>query len=356
MTIRLTPHVEFLEASEVPSKIQNLARDLKNVKIGMAYVKTKGFRLFAKSLNLTSSRSFSKAKLRMKFVVGMSEGQYITDCEPLRQLMRLRKELGRESARLQIRYINNARFHPKMFLLTGRKNGGLLVGSSNITQGGLGNNKEANLFLAAERSYNAIQNADSFFNSLWKDADKLTEQKLKTYEKDKDKYEKTSSKRAKGKLPVSELPSQPTPKKEEMLLLVDGDEYPLNRVRSYCTECGRPIPIATRWLNYFVCSNHPGNPHILTRKRKAKINIKYSGHQIKDVNNIEGTCCKKLRGGLVCGQHFSLEPDFSHQICRRCYEERKKEKRPCSKIPPRAKAIESFFYDVQKDKIFSDHK
>jgi len=345
--------VEFLEAAEISSKIHHLSLSFTNIRIGMAYIKKKGFHSFANSLNLTSSRSLSRTKFQIQLLVGLSERQYITDYEPLQKLMMVKKGLEKHPERLQIRYYNDTRFHPKMFILTNKRSAVLLVGSSNLTQGGLERNKEANLLLEAEGSHAAIQNAVDFFDRLWDKADLLTQHRLKTYAQDKDKHDKTKSKPVQGRLPKSRMPSHPIPKKDDLRLIVEGNEYQLGRIHSYCTECGRPTAIPPKWLTYWRCEKHGQSHYILKRKRKTRINIEYSGRQIKDVKRIEGTCLQKGKDGVACGLRFSLESDLSHQICRQCYERRRIKKQPCSRIPRTREIDESFFYDVRKDVILA---
>lgn len=350
--MEVTPHVEFLEARDLPPKIRALSSDLTNGKIAMAYVRLKGFQLLAKSLHLTSTREFRNTGLRLKFLVGLSEKQFVTDHEPLQHLVHVRAELGADSQRLQIRYFNDPRFHPKMFMFTGGKRAALLIGSSNITKGGLGGNKEANLLLEEETDYVAMQNATDFFDQLWDRARKLTKKALVVYKQDKEEYKKTKPTGfGLGRLPRGGLPLGPFPKKEELHLYIEGVRYPLSKVHSYCSECGRSTPIPGKWLKWWKCSDH-GEGHFVLRKRaKTETNLVYSGRKIRGIRKVEGECLYKLKDGTICGERFSLVPDFSHQICRRCFEKRKLERKPCARIPRTQDLSESLFYDTNKRNI-----
>jgi HKD family nuclease len=333
--------------------MKQLCRDFVDIKIAMAYIKKKGFLIFSKSLNLHSPKAFSHTNFRVKLLVGLSETHYTTDHEPLRQLLHVRNDLGQMSKRLQIRYIPDSRFHPKMILLANRKKTALIIGSSNITQGGLRNNKEANLLLEAATYYPAIQNANTYFDWLWNHSDKLTDEILEIYAEDKEQFGKNKSEHNKGRLPRNRLPTGPIPKKEELMISIDQTEYPISEVAGHCRNCGKITLIPEKWLEYWHCEQHPGNQSILTKRKGAEIDLKLSGHETKDVEIIEGICNKKLRDRTICCKRFDLTADFTHQICSRCYDKRKKERKPMYRIPPRADYRDSFFYDVGKDRIFA---
>ena len=354
LPVEVIPHVKFLEANDLPSGIRHLSLELTNIKIAMAYIKRRGFRLLARSLNLTSTREFLNSGLRIKFLVGLSERQFITDYEPLQQLIRAKTKLGSESKRLQIRYYNDTKFHPKMFILTNGKRTALLIGSSNITEGGLKNNKEANLLLEAEIDYNAVQNANGFFDQLWMHAHQFTKKELEIYKQDKEKYQKTKPPTIQsGRLPKGGLPSRPIPKIKELYLFIEDIQYPLSKIHSYCTECGRPTPIPQKWLKWWKCERHGQGRYILRKKADTKIHLAYLDRRVKGIRKVEGECLYKKKDGTICGAHFSLDADFSHQICRRCYERRRKERKPCSRIPRTLNLDESFYYDTYKKMILA---
>jgi len=346
------PHVEFLEACDLLPKIRDLSLALTNGKIAMAYMRRKGFQLLLKPLHLTSSREFRNSGVRLKFLVGLSERQFITDYEPLEQLLRVRTKLGGDSRRLQIRYYNDPRFHPKMFIFTSGKSAALLIGSSNITKGGLEGNKEANLILEETTEHVAIQNANEFFDQLWDRAKKLTQKALEVYRQDKKEYEKARPSGPElGRLPMGDLPRGPFPKKEELNLYIEGVRYPLSKVHSYCSECGRRTPIPHKWLKWWRCEKHGEGRFILRKRAKTETSLAYSGRRIRGIREVEGECLYKLKEGTICRERFSLAPDFSHQICRQCFEKRRRERRPCARIPRTQDLSESLFYDTCKSNI-----
>ena len=154
-------------------------------------------------------------------------------------------------------------------------------------------------------------------------------------------------------MPPSRLPGTPILKEEELTIRVNEKEYPLSQVSSYCNNCKTLLPIPEKWLRYWQCTSHPGNQSILSRKRRIEIDLNVPKGEMKDVEKIEGICRKKSRTGITCDNYFDLTADFSHRICRKCYEERKRKNEPRYKIPFRADHKDGFFYDVRRDKIYA---
>lgn len=357
MPISLIPHVDFLQSFDISNKISKLCKDFPNVKVAVAYVKKKGFDSLSNSMCLLSKDEFISANLRIKFIVGLSESHFTTDYEPLQKLLDFKEGLHNEAHKIELRYIPDSRFHAKMFVFNGDNKSAILVGSSNITQGGLKNNSEANLLLEADSWYPAIKNANSYFDWLWQHSLPLTSTVLMTYKEDKEQGPISVSKN-KGRLPKSLLPktkagSDFVPKNQELTIWVDGNEYPLSQIAGQCNKCGKLLPIPDKWLQYFVCSEHAGNQIILRKKRGSEINLKASGAEMKDVSSIGSICRKRKKDGDVCGTFFNLEADFSHQICSRCYDNRKAENKPRYKIPPREDYANSFFYDASRSQIYA---
>ena len=86
----------------------------------------------------------------------------------------LRDVLG--SPDLQIRYFTR-HFHAKMYLF----DDGALVGSSNLTDGGLIANREAMVHLDSEEDAEALDEVRALFTELWQSAHVLTPEALKRF-------------------------------------------------------------------------------------------------------------------------------------------------------------------------------
>jgi hypothetical protein len=77
---------------------------------------------------------------------------------------------------IRIRYYTD-RFHAKIYLF----DDAALVGSSNLTDGGLRSNREATVLLRAPDDAEIIQELRTIFNGLWEPAPVLTQHRLKTF-------------------------------------------------------------------------------------------------------------------------------------------------------------------------------
>jgi hypothetical protein len=86
---------------------------------------------------------------------------------------------ARNVPNLEIRYFTGRRFHAKNYI----SDEAALVGSSNLTDGGLRLNREAMISLDHEHDYDAIDDLRTFFSELWQFAEELTPEKLTTFER-----------------------------------------------------------------------------------------------------------------------------------------------------------------------------
>ncbi len=94
----------------------------------------------------------------------------ITTPEALRQAL--------ENPRVKIRYFTDAKFHTKLYIVDDIA----LVGSANLTDSGLKANRELSVLLRQDRD-EAFYALPGLFDELWNDADVLTEEVLREYEK-----------------------------------------------------------------------------------------------------------------------------------------------------------------------------
>jgi len=108
--------------------------------LAVAFVKTTGLRLIEKALGKTLAQGG-----RAEFIVGLDFHQ--TDAEVLRTLSGMKKDgvslfcygdPARPAPRL---------FHPKLYLVAGDETVTAVVGSSNLTEGGLEKNVEVNVLV-----------------------------------------------------------------------------------------------------------------------------------------------------------------------------------------------------------------
>ena len=84
---------------------------------------------------------------------------------------------------IKIKVYTKSGFHTKGYLFYRDNSKTLIVGSSNITQDALTKNKEWNVCVSSEALYTPIvEETEAEFESMWRDADELTEQWIANYE------------------------------------------------------------------------------------------------------------------------------------------------------------------------------
>jgi HKD family nuclease len=112
--------------------IAQLLRGAKRLDCVVAFAKTSGLGLILKELVKAL-----KAGLEARFAIGLDF--YLTEPELLRSLLKLS---GNHRLKLYISR-SSCTFHPKIYALSYGKGGTVLIGSANLTSGGLQNNYEA---------------------------------------------------------------------------------------------------------------------------------------------------------------------------------------------------------------------
>lgn len=86
--------------------------------------------------------------------------------------------LAFENDRVQVRYFTDAKFHTKLYII----DDAALVGSANLTSNGLQANRELSVVLRQDRDP-AFYALPRIFDELWNDADVLSEDILRQYER-----------------------------------------------------------------------------------------------------------------------------------------------------------------------------
>jgi len=319
--------VKFLKSYEITNHIRELASSSREIKIAVAYLKKSGIEAIKDALE-----SFIQKKGRLKVLVGLSE-QYITDPEALEELVHLQRRLLEKSEnRVQIRYYDKSDFHPKLLVFKGTNWMAIILGSSNLTGGGLSRNIEANILIASERvRYGPIKEIDEYFDVIWRKKDgfgpaSFTEKILKRYAYNKrvDQQTKKSRGHKKRLIPSTRFPRfkkkwQPVAK-ASFSLLVDGLSARGERVEAFCTKCERPVKVTKKWVDYWVCDKHRGKkvaqcPSPEEKGEKGGIIKLLIDNAEVDAKLIEKLCSRK-----GCEEHVDLTNDFYWLVCSRCYD------------------------------------
>jgi HKD family nuclease len=183
--------VYFLDANEVVRFINDELVKSQEVRIAVAFVNLNGL----KKINL---EKVDKAKI----VVGASISQGATEYRALGKL----EQLARTNKKVKVRVIDNPKFHPKLFIFKRNSYNTVIVGSSNLTEGGLQDNWEANLAIRFKRDNRESKEIESFFDRVFYAAEPLTRKFIENYRK---AYNKSTTKKPIirfNRMPVEETP------------------------------------------------------------------------------------------------------------------------------------------------------
>lgn len=100
--------------------------------------------------------------------------QYFNTPKSLRELLKLRN--------IETKIYTKEKFHTKGYMFKKEMNYTFVVGSSNLTQGALKENKEWNMRISSLENGELIKNVNAEFESLWMDAESLNEEWIREYE------------------------------------------------------------------------------------------------------------------------------------------------------------------------------
>jgi len=191
--------VRFLQSSQVLRELKGNLRECHSFKLAVAFLKKTGYDEIRSGL-LSLLKDHRPAEL----VVGISS-YGITDWEVLRDLLKLRRKYGN----LSVKYYNNEGFHPKLFIFESPGNSAnIILGSSNLTAGGVRKNIEANVLLRGTISEEVMANIFEFFKNVFGTAEKLKEAVVKRYRaisKRSRRSKQQSSREFRGKLAETPL-------------------------------------------------------------------------------------------------------------------------------------------------------
>lgn len=159
-----------------------MAKELRNsidkaetIKIAVAFLKEGGYKEVETSLNKALSNNKT-----VEFIVGACSNYHITDPQVLHELKLLEKNYDR----FKLGFFYKGDFHPKLFIFRKRSNVRVILGSSNLTSGGTGDNIEANMLIEGNNGEQLIKETLDFFdNEILGTSYKLTDEYIQYYEK-----------------------------------------------------------------------------------------------------------------------------------------------------------------------------
>ena len=154
----------------VECEVQTLLKRSENVSIAVAFLKNSGIELIKKGIEESKNNG-----TKISIVTGLDFG--ITDSESLRELL----DMG-----VNCNVVNDINFHPKMYIFeTGEDNATMIVGSSNLSKGGLSTNYEANIIVTGKVSESPIKDAIEYFSQIQLRSVQIDEKIIDLYAKSK---------------------------------------------------------------------------------------------------------------------------------------------------------------------------
>jgi HKD family nuclease len=139
---------------------QNISR-AKEAKFAVAFMKYSGFMLIEDAINKCLDEGSN-----IEFLVGLD----FRTTEP--KVLRLLKELSNKGYPVNCYCFSYPSFddtpvyHPKLYLLSGRENTIIALGSSNLTRGGLKNHVEVNVVITAYRNEEIVSDVYDLYSRL----------------------------------------------------------------------------------------------------------------------------------------------------------------------------------------------
>jgi HKD family nuclease len=130
-----------------------------SISIAVAFLKVSGLKIIIDSLV-----DAAKNGCTIEIICGLDFG--LTEPQALRELYELTSKYKKVSLLLASSKEHNVTFHPKFYLLKKGNNATILVGSANLTSGGLNSNFECSLLVRENITSEIFKQCISYFNSL----------------------------------------------------------------------------------------------------------------------------------------------------------------------------------------------
>ncbi|WP_135611126.1 phospholipase D-like domain-containing protein [Methanococcoides sp. AM1] len=162
--------IKFIDSisNDLNNEIPELFDSSDKVSIAVAFLKNSGLDLIKQSIKENTDTKIS-------IITGLDFS--ITDVEALRELL----DLG-----INCSIVHGTNFHPKLYIFENEDdNATIIVGSSNLSEGGFSTNYEANLMFTGKASESPIKNAIEYFKQLDSESVLLDDEIIKLYSENK---------------------------------------------------------------------------------------------------------------------------------------------------------------------------
>lgn len=165
--------VGFLKGSQVPKQLRDSMDFANKIRIAVAFLKEGGYVEIESSLVKAL-----KNNKNVEFIVGACPNYRITDPSVLEKL----QALENIHQNLTLRFFGENHFHPKLFIFERDDEIRVILGSSNLTAGGISSNIEANIIIEGKRREKLVDDILRFFdNEILGESSRLTRQVVDEY-------------------------------------------------------------------------------------------------------------------------------------------------------------------------------
>jgi len=200
-------------------ELRNSIDEAETIKIAVAFLKDGGYHEI--DANLEQALNNGKS---IDFIVGACPSYHITDPHVLREL----KQLEERHPNFNLGFFSKGDFHPKLFIFQKTNTVKVIIGSSNLTSGGTGDNVEANILVEGNAGEQLIKEIMAFFDDEVLPASyTLTGEYIKYYEEIFNTLARSAKRTDRWQMPKL-LPKSGSPRYRLYL----EDIHPLNERRA----------------------------------------------------------------------------------------------------------------------------
>lgn len=168
--------IEFVGApfKNIGTTVQNLLQSSNRVSIAVAFLQKSGVEKIKNCIEECEEKETS-----IFVITGLNYG--FTNPDALRELLYLD---------ISCNIFQDENFHPKLYIFEKNENEAtIIIGSSNLSEGGLSKNYEANLIISGNVTESPIKNAIEYFSLLQSKSIPLNEKIIELYSKTKKKID-----------------------------------------------------------------------------------------------------------------------------------------------------------------------
>lgn len=147
------------QSSKVLDTVEPVIAQSEECRIAVAYISSRGLKMLEPALRQCLERGGC-----LEFLVGLDPSG--TDPQALWNLYRLSQDNPRVALYCLAKLDPSAVYHPKLYLFNERDAVTILLGSSNLTEGGLKKNIEVNVLIRARLDEEIVSDSYAVYNSL----------------------------------------------------------------------------------------------------------------------------------------------------------------------------------------------